>query len=149
MLILTPVTFAQAKAFVKEHHRHHKPPAGHKFSIGLTNKSGDLVGVAMAGRPVARHFDDGFTLEVNRTCTDGTQNANSMLYGAVTRAAKAMGYRRAITYTQVGESGASLKAAGWRMDAMLKPRAGWNAPSRKRENHGVDDVERIRWIRDL
>jgi hypothetical protein len=39
---------------------------------------------------VARHYDDGLTLEVNRTCTDGTRNANSMLYGAVWRAAKAM-----------------------------------------------------------
>ncbi len=65
-----------------------------------------------AGRPVARAFDDGLTLEVNRTCTDGTRNANSMLYGAVWRAARAMGYARCITYTQHDESGASLKAAG-------------------------------------
>lgn len=89
---IAPITFKEACAFVAENHRHNKPPRGHKFSIGLRN-AGELIGVAMAGRPVARHFDDGVTLEVNRTCTDGSKNANSMLYGAVWRAARAMGYQ--------------------------------------------------------
>ncbi|EES5073403.1 TPA: hypothetical protein RZV78_005547 [Escherichia coli] len=86
---------------------------GHKFSIGLRNDAGELTGVATAGRPVARHFDDGLTLEVNRTCTTGERNANSALYGVVWRAAKDMGYRRCITYTRADESGASLRAAGF------------------------------------
>jgi len=76
-LELCPLTFAEASAFVKEHHRHHPPPTGHKFSIGVS-RDGQIVGVAMVGRPVARHYDDGWTLEVNRTCTDGAANANSM-----------------------------------------------------------------------
>lgn len=109
---IVPITFKQACCFVQQLHRHNKPPAGHKFSIGLLHE-GVLVGVAMAGRPVARFFDDGLTLEVNRTCTDGTRNANSMLYGAVRRTAWGMGYRRIVTYTQAGESGASLRAAGF------------------------------------
>lgn len=121
---IVPVTFRQACAFVQEHHRHNPPPRGHKFSIGV--EQGEvLVGVAMAGRPVARAFDNGFTLEVNRTCTLGTKNANSMLYGAVWRAAKAMGYLRCITYTQLGETGASLRAVGWRRVKDLPPRQGW------------------------
>lgn len=56
--------------------------------------------------------DDGMTLEVNRTCTDGTKNANSMLYGAAWRATKALGFKRLITYTLPTESGCSLIAAG-------------------------------------
>ena len=76
-----------------------------------------LVGVASVGRCVAAAFNDGLTLEVNRTCTDGTKNANSMLYGAAARAGFAMGYRRLVTYTQDGESGASLRLAGWKVVA--------------------------------
>lgn len=104
-----------------------------------------LVGVAMVGRPVARNFDDGMTLEVNRTATDGTKNANSMLYGACARAAFALGYRRIITYTQEGESGISLTAAGWKVIAERPAREGWSVVSRPREDHGVDKIPRTLW----
>ncbi|HBI8193468.1 TPA: hypothetical protein K8297_004922, partial [Escherichia coli] len=110
-MVISPITLKAAQEFIAQHHRHNKPPVGHKFSIGLRNNAGELIGVATAGRPVARHFDDGLTLEVNRTCTTGERNANSALYGAIWRAAKAMGYQRCITYTQADESGASLRAA--------------------------------------
>lgn len=85
---------------------------GHKFSIGCS-ENGKLVGVVIVGRPVSRHLDNGVTLEVTRLCTDGTKNACSMLYGAAARAAKAMGYKKIITYILESESGVSLKAAGW------------------------------------
>ena len=113
MLALIPVSLAEANAFVALYHRHHKPVTGHKFSIGCMT-DGRLVGVAIVGRPVSRYLDNGNTLEVNRLCTDGTKNACSMLYGAAWRAAKAMGYKKIITYTLDTESGISLKAAGWR-----------------------------------
>lgn len=145
MLTVVPITIRAAKAFVAEHHRHHKPPVGHKFSLAVA-RGGEIVGVAMVGRPVARHLDDGFTLEVNRTCVlEGVMNANSMLYGAAWRAAKAMGYHRIITYTQEGEGGASLRAAGWRVLGERGARAGWSAPSRPREDHGVDRIARVLW----
>lgn len=112
MLTLTPVSLAEANAFVVQHHRHHRPVTGHKFSIGCT-ADGRLVGVAIVGRPVSRYLDNGLTLEVNRLCTDGTKNACSMLYAAAWRAARAMGYEKIITYTLDTESGASLRAAGW------------------------------------
>lgn len=143
-LSIVPVTFAQAKEFVAKHHRHHKPPAGHKFSIGVALE-GELVGVAMAGRPVARMLDDGLTLEVNRTATDGSDNANSKLYAAVRAAAKAMGYKRCITYTQEGETGASLRAAGWIRIKEIPPRAGWDRPGRPREGNGNDGIARTLW----
>jgi hypothetical protein len=142
---IIPTTFKQAQEFVREHHRHNRPPVGHKFSIGLVDDNGALFGVATAGRPVARYLDDGFTLEVNRTCTLGDRNANSMLYGAIWRAAKAMGYVKCITYTQHDESGASLRGAGWVKVKDLPPNNGWNAPSRPREDIGSAGVARVRW----
>lgn len=149
-LYVAPITFRAACAFVAELHRHNKPPRGHKFSISV--RCGDtLHGVAMAGRPVARHFDDGVTLEVNRTCTDGTPNANSMLYGAVWRAAKAMGYRRCITYTQADECGASLRAVGWRRVKDIAARKGRSESTSDdrlkamRDDVGNGGVDRVLW----
>ena len=86
MLDICPISLAEANAFVAEHHRHHKPVIGHKFSIGCTDGE-KIVGVAIVGRLVARYLDDGWTLEVNRCCTDGTRNACSILYAAAWRAA--------------------------------------------------------------
>lgn len=112
-LRVVSIELNEANAFVVEHHRHHRPVAGHKFSIGaaLGNK---IVGVVIVGRPVARMRDDGETLEVTRLCTDGTKNACSFLYGAAARAAFALGYRRIGTYILASEPGTSLTAAGWR-----------------------------------
>jgi hypothetical protein len=147
-LCVSPVTFKAACAFVAAHHRHNKPPVGHKFSIAV-RAADEIVGVAMAGRPVARAFDDGLTLEVNRTCTDGTENANSMLYGAVWRAAKAMGYRRCITYTQADETGASLRAVGWVRVKELEARKSWAESSialkEIRDPVGNGGVARVLW----
>ena len=114
-LEIIPITLKEANAFVAQHHRHHKPVTGHKFSIAVGDvKRDEVVGVAIVGRPVSRHLDNGWTLEVNRLCTDGTKDAYSMLYAAAWRAARAMGYKKLITYILESESGTSLKAAGWK-----------------------------------
>ncbi len=134
-----------ACAYVDEHHRHHDPPQGHQFSLGVQTDDGRLVGVAIVGRPVSRNFDNGLTVEVTRVATDGTTNACSALYAAAWRTARSAGYRRAITYTQDGESGASLRAAGWRKVADLPARPGWDAPSRPRRPLGTENVARALW----
>lgn len=148
-LTIVPMTLRAANAFVAEHHRHHKPVRGQKFSIGVVDDQGEMRGVAIVGRPIARHFDDGFTAEVTRSCTDGTPNANSALYGAAWRASKAMGYLRLITYTQEGESGTSLKAAGWKVVAERPARKGWAESSVKlkdiRDPVGAGGVQRTLW----
>lgn len=145
---LYPITLQQAREFVDKHHRHNKPPIRWKFGVGL-RVNGELIGVAMASRPIARHFDDGLTLEVSRTCTLGTPNANSQLYGAIWRAAKAMGYLRCVTYTQADETGASLKAAGWIRVKELPPRKSWAESSVKRragrDPVGHGGVARVLW----
>lgn len=145
-LRLRPILFRDACEFVQLHHRHHKPPRGHKFSIAVDDGH-EIVGVIMVGRPIARHFDDGLTLEVNRSCTVGTPNANSMLYAAAWRATKALGYDRLITYTQEGESGSSLRAAGWRVVAQRKARAGWSSQARIRSTD-TGGVQRVLWEAD-
>lgn len=132
-LRLVPVSLAQANEHVLAWHRHNRPVPGAKFCIGVADGDDVLRGVAIVGRPVARHYDDGLTLEVNRVATDGTRNANSMLYGAARRATFALGYRRLVTYTMVEEGGASLRAAGWRVVATRPPNKGWDMPSRPRD----------------
>lgn len=148
-LRIIPVTFREACAFVAALHRHNGPPRGHKFSIGVADEHGVLHGVAQAGRPVARAYDPRVSIEVNRTCTDGTPNANSMLYGAVRRAAVAMGYQHVLTYTQHNESGASLRAAGFQKTAELPARGSWAEHSKKhralRDPVGTGGVARARW----
>lgn len=114
MLELVRVTLADANEFVEAHHRHHRPVVGHLFSLGAA-KDGQIVGVAIVGRPVARMRDDGVTAEVTRLCTDGTRNACSFLYGASARAAFALGFKRIGTYILATETGTSLNAANWRL----------------------------------
>ena len=145
-LHLVPISFADACGFVTMWHRHLQAPVGAKFCTAVADEAAILRGVAIVGRPVARSYDNGTTLEVTRVATDGTPNASSMLYGASWRATAALGYRRLITYTHTeDESGASLRAAGFRVIAERPPRSGWTAPSRPRENRGVDGIARTLW----
>lgn len=130
-LRVVPCRLEEANQFVAQHHRHHGPVVGHKFSLAVADDDGNVRGVAVVGRPVARMRDDGWTLEVTRLATDGTPNACSALYGACARAAFALGYRRIGTYTLDSEPGTNLKAAGW---TLIGERGGgsWSAPSRPR-----------------
>lgn len=130
MLEITPMTLKEANAYVEQNHRHHGPVVGHKFSIGCSDGE-KIVGVAIVGRPVARHLDDGWTLEVNRLCTDGTRNACSMLYAAAWRAARAMGYKRLVTYILESENGGQppggwleVRGTSWRPPVDRKTQAG-------------------------
>lgn len=141
-MTLTPINLKTANAFVQQYHRHHKPTRGHKFSIGVS-ENGALVGVAICGRPVARRLDDGYTLEVNRLCTDGTPNACSILYAAAYRAARAMGYNKVITYILDTENGSSLKAAGYTCEG----RAGgleWNGAKAPKQADQYCALRRLR-----
>ena len=133
MIELRPVTQAAAFDFIRKHHRHHTVPVGALWWHGAHNDDGNLVGVAIVGRPVARHYDDGLTVEITRLCTDGTFNACSMLYGAARRVAIDKGYRRGITYILPEEGGASLRAAGWTYLGTT-PGKSWSVKSRPRSD---------------
>ena len=153
---IVPLTLAATRRYVAEHHRHNEPPIGHKFSIGL-RRGTELVGVVIASRPVARGSDDGRTIEIIRLTTEGDRNACSRLYSAACRAAAAMGYQRAVTYTLETETGASVRASGFLEDGKTKggewtPAAGvW----RQAENPRLWDAAKMptgpktRWVRAL
>ena len=157
MLELRPCDLKTAQAFVGENHRHNKPPNGHKFSIACYD--GDrLCGVVMVGRPIARKLDDGLTVEITRNCTDGTRNACSILYGAACLAAKALGYKKIITYTLESEPGASLRASNWQRRIDGCGGVSWNQPSRHRdlvqatlfgEEVKYSSEKKVRWEKDL
>jgi len=144
-----PITFKFACEYIAKFHRHNKPPTGMKFCVAVADEENIIRGVVTAGRPVARMLDDGVTLEINRTCTDGCKNANSFLYGVAWRVAKELGYIKALTYTQCDESGISLKAAGWKKVEELKARKSWSESSVKMKNTrdpiGTGGVARVRW----
>jgi hypothetical protein len=142
-LRVQPIGLRAANDFVARLHRHHGPTRGHKFSISVMDEHVVLHGVAIAGRPVARHLDDGLTLEVLRVCTDGTPNACSMLYGAVARAGRAMGYERVITYTLTTEPGTSLRAAGWHVDKDVRAES-WSRADRPRADQII--TTKLRWV---
>ena len=142
MLEIRPIHLRPAREYVKEHHRHNIPPVGGKFAISCY-ADGRLCGVAICGRPTARHFDNGLTLEIYRNCTDGTRNACSKLYGACIRTARGMGYKKAVTYTLESENGASLRAANFAF-AGEAGGAVWTG-TRKRDYYISPEEMKSRW----
>lgn len=143
-LVVVPVTIAEAKRFCAEHHRHAPTIQGGLFAVGLAEAPGPrpLVGVAIVGRP-SRLIQDGWTCVITRLATDGSTNACSMLYGAAWRAARAIGFRRARTYTLVSESGASLRAIGARRIGLTEGRSHSRAKRPRTDKHVV--APRVIW----
>lgn len=149
---IIPITLREANDFVEQHHRHSARTSndGGKFAIGLRVK-GELVGVAIVGRPVARLLQrDPLTAELLRVCVspDAPRTANSMLYGRACRIWQAMGGRKLVSYTLKRESGASLRGAGFVAAAEVKAEA-WSRPSRQRTAKAIETEPKIRWEREL
>jgi len=146
-LSLTPLKISEANLFVSAHHRHNRAVIGARFCIGAV-VDGNLVGVAIVGRPVARMLDNASTAEVTRVCVcpDAPRNTNSFLYGACWRAWRAMGGTRLVTYTLASESGASLRGAGWKVVGEVTVRnKPWHGPDRQREFQEVYNQLKLRW----
>lgn len=143
-LELVPTTLRSARAFVAQHHRHHRAPVGGLFSVAIA-RGDDVVGVAIVGRPVAMRLQDGWTAEVTRVCVlDGVKNGCSKLYGACWRTARALGYRRLVTYTLQSESGTSLRASGWKTVAEVAGGQTWSRKARPRvDKHPLQ--AKFRW----
>jgi len=142
---VSPITIEAANKFVAAFHRHSRPVVGALWATSCVD-DGDIVGVAIVGRPVARRLDNGTTCEVLRCCCtpDAPRNTNSFLYGAARRQAQAKGYIRVVTYTLQRESGSSLRGAGW-LPFVLKPHGQWSCASRPREAQAIYEEPKIRW----
>lgn len=146
----------QAEIFedVDQHHRHHPRPQGWKFGVAVYN--GDVkVGVAVVGRPVSRvlQAQQPLTLEVTRVCTFGhsalRKNAVSKLYAACAEQARALGYRKLITYTIDGvEDGASLQASGWTVTNVSQG-GSWACEARPEASTVAPTNAKVRWEKGL
>lgn len=145
-LSLAPMTVTQALARVREMHRHLPSLQGGLFAVSVVDQDGQIRGVAIAGNP-ARVWQGSGRIAITRVATDGAPNACSMLYGALCRAAKALGYKEVWTYTLPEEPGAPLRAAGF-VDMGLSAGGTHDRPSRKR-NAPIRPEPKRRWLRRL
>lgn len=170
MLKVDPVSFRDACTFVSQYHRHHRPPQGHKFSLGCFYGD-DLLGVIIVGRPVSRHQNDPRfnggkpTLEITRIATNSALidrisaelwqggkhklNVVSKMISAALKRVKGMRdsngdpYKRLITYTLQGESGISLRASNFKVDGISRG-GSWHNKKRPRiDKHPI--TPKIRW----
>ena len=85
---IVPLSMKEAEEFLGKHERHYKTPAEPICAIGVGDDSG-LHGAAVLGRS----GDDG---DLAHIYVDGASQGYSLLYGAVWRAFKALGYHKAV-----------------------------------------------------
>lgn len=141
---MRPISLNAARAWMAATHRHLKRPVtGWLFGVEIL-RHGERVGVAMCGRPAARMLQDGETCEITRVAVvEGAPNACSFAYGALRKAAAALGYTRIITYTRTDEPGTTPQAAGF---VCRGPAGGGEAsrPGRKRRP-SEDPSPKVRW----
>lgn len=142
---IRPINFKDASKYINEHHRHHSATIGCKFCISCWEND-ELVGVAVCGRPVSRHLDDGFTLEINRVCTDGTFNVCSKLYGTCCKIAKQMGYKKVITYILEHENGSSLRASNFKFDGIA---GGTHWTGKRNRGQNIPNELKTRWVKEF
>lgn len=124
-LTVTYIDFSTACAFINKYHRHHIQPQGHKRSFGCF-KNNELIGVAVVGRPVSRHLDNGFTWEITRLCSKGGKNVCSKLYSYCVKSAKLNGIKQVYTYILSYENGASLRASNFVLDKLKAGGLKWS-----------------------
>jgi len=140
---IRPINLKTANEFVNKYHRHHKGTVGCKFTIGLYELD-KLIGVAICGRPVSRHLDNGMVCEVNRLCTRGGENACSQLYSACARIAENMGYDKIITYILKSENDASLKASGFICEGVA---GGTHWTGERDKGQNIPAELKTRWVK--
>ncbi|MCK9549167.1 XF1762 family protein [Aquamicrobium sp.] len=149
---IVPLTLREANDFVEQWHRHSSRTSndGGKFAIGMEH-NGQLVGVAIVGRPVARLLQVPGAAEVLRLCTSpaAPKGAASKLYARCRRIWQQMGGTTLHTYTLKRESGASLRGAGiHEPSAEVEPQQ-WDRPSREREERDIYEQPKWRWTEHL
>ena len=144
-LEVKPMTVKAALRQVKEWHRHLPDLQGGLFAASV-HADGELVGVGIAGVP-ARVWDGTGRIVISRIATNEAKNACSMLYGALCRAAKALGYVEAWTYTLPHEPGTSLLASGFEDMGMSK--GGEHSREKRPRSPAKQPGPKRRWRRPL
>lgn len=145
-LNVAPITIGEARDFVRVNHSHLGAPVSALFALSVCD--GDRVCcVAIVGRPVARMLQDGETCEVIRLCSDETEHAASMALAAAVRAAVALGWKRIVSSTLLGEPGTCYRAAGWAPVALgaESGTARWSAHPRHTAGSHAQPGRKVRW----
>lgn len=145
-MIIRPIHIKKASAFVAQYHRHSLPNAKGKFAISCWIGD-EMIGVAIGGRPISRHLDNGTRFEVYRVCVkEGHKNACSFIYNRMKRIAQLMGYEKFHTYTLQTESGASLRAIGGMIVKDVNHQRDWNDHGKvKRKKNSVSKQLKFLW----
>jgi hypothetical protein len=135
-------------------HRHLPKLQGGLFAVQVVGRTGECVGVGIFGNPPRVWQGTGRGVITRCAVQDElppvgnhAAPACTMLYGALCRAAKALGYREAWTYTLPEEPGTSLRAAGF-VDMGMSAGGDWDCPSRPRKA-AVRPEPKRRWLRRL
>lgn len=149
-----PCSVKAAKKWIATTHRHLKKVNGGLFAVSLVDGTGVMHAVALAGNG-PRVWQGTGRLIITRVAVeeglpDKDDHANcacSMLYGAMCRAGKALGFVEAWTYTLPEEPGISLRGAGF-IDMGLTKGGEHTRPSRHRAPAERPEPKR-RWRRIL
>lgn len=154
---LVPMTGRAARGWINATHRHLPRLQGALFAVGVA--LGDrLVGVATAGNPPREWQGKGVFVISRCAVVEGLPTiwangeahaapACSMLYGALCRAGRALGYREAWTYTLPDEDGRSIRAAGF--EFMGQTKGGEHDTPARRRGPAVSAAPKGRWRRVL
>jgi hypothetical protein len=144
---IRPCTVKAALKLVGQWHRKLPDLQGGLFAARCIDAaSGKCVGVAVAGNP-SRVWQEEAKLVISRVATNGYENACSMLYGALCRAAKALGYEEVWTYTLPEEPGTSLRAAGF--EDMGMSRGGEHDRAKRPRKPAKEPGPKRRWRKKL
>jgi len=150
---LSPITGREARVWVSDVHRHLPRVHGALFAVAV-ELDGVRVGAALAGNPARVWLGTGRFVITRCAVVSGLPLVGdhaapvcSMLYGALCRAGKALGYVEAWTYTLPGEDGRSIRAAGFEYQGETSAEE-WDRPGRARPA-AVDPRAKGRWRRRL
>ena len=117
--------------------------SGLAFATAIDARSIHHLQHPRSDSPVARMLDaDPTCAEVTRCASDGTPHAASMCLAAARRAALALGYRRLVSYTLLGEAGTSYLAAGWVVTGLVDASQGWHSRAGRTTIQGGG---KVRW----
>jgi hypothetical protein len=148
---IAPITGRAALAWISKTHRHLPKLQGALFAVGV-ERDGELVGVATAGNP-ARVWQGTGRVVITRCAAkpdlpdvgDHAAPVCTMLYGALCRAARALGYREVWTYTLPWEAGVSLRAAGFTL--IGETSGGEHSRESRPRVSAICPDKKLRWMR--
>lgn len=152
---IRPITRDDARAFVREHHSHHRRGAAPADVFRLAAElGGERVAVAIMGCATAPALGRDDTWEVTRLCvrTGAPPYTASRLLGACARVMDAAGVQLGVSYTRVDERGSCYRAAGWIAVAYAIGRSHDTGNRAARMLPGLYEpsteiVDRVRWER--